>query len=345
MKLKAVGDTMECSHITRLSMNLRKVKIMIMKLKKISCLLTIGIILVSSMSVYNSSCGQEQGESFKWNIETNKNEFYPGEPVLLTLNISNAGVQKEEVDFGMDGIEAFSMEIRDSNDNILEKGNKIERFGFTVRSPVLDVPPGKIGQKSVVLNQWCSTLLSPGKYQVICNIDYRLESESKKIEGSDNGFKAGPIHTLKLKLDIQIIAMDAEKLKKILEALAAFEVKPKEQSKKEWLEKRETAREMLAFTESALAVPYQLQILRNDPYTWFCPDVVNSLVKSGTLEAAIGLVQIIEDPSRYKEDVKPILIEGVYKFRDTGKSEIINVTKEFVTKYQRPMSGLGRPAD
>jgi len=316
---------------------------MIINQKKIDCLLTIGIILVSSMSVYNSAWGQEQGESLKWSIEANKNEFYPGEPVLLTLNISNAGVQKEEVYFGMDGIEAFSMEIRDSSGNILAKGGKIQRGGMG-RIGTLLVNAGKTGRKSIVLNQWCSTLLSPGKYQVICNIDYRLQSESKKIEGSDNGFKAGPVHTLQLKLDIQIITMDGEKFKQILDSMAESEVKPADINK-EWLEKRQTAREMLAFTESETAVPYQLQLLRVEKTTWLKLDIINSLVRSRTVEAASGLIKIMEDTSTYKEDVKPFLIEGVYKLRETGKAEIINATKEFVAKYQRPVHGFGMPAD
>jgi hypothetical protein len=89
-----------------------------------------------------------------------------------------------------------------------------------------------------------------------------------------------------------------------------------------------------------LAVPYQLALLRTDPYTWFGPDAVNSLVKSGTLEAATGLIQIIEDPNIHTDDVKHIFVDGVYRLREKGKAEIISATEGFVAKYKRPVMAI-----
>lgn len=310
-------------------------------LKRIGYLLTITIVLVSFIDMLNNACAQGPGQSLDWSIKANKSAFYPGEPILLTLNIRSTGTQEEKVNFGMDGLEAFSMEIRDSNNIIVSKGDKIQRFGVS-RVGTLLVTPGETGQKSIVLNRWCSTLLSPGQYRVICNIEYRLRSESKRKEGSEV-FKAGPIHRKQLKLDIQIIELDRVRFKEMLETLVGFEVKPEAKSKREWLTERDIARELLALTESELAIPYQLQLLRTDPYTWFGPDAINSLVKSGTLEAARGLVQIIEDPSIYTVDVESIFIDGVYRLRETGKVEIINATDEFVAKYKRPV--LAKPND
>jgi len=307
---------------------------MIMKLKQFGRLLTMTIILASSIDMSTNAYAQESGKLLEWKIGTSKQVFYPGEPVLLTLNIKNSGTQEEKVNFGMEGIGAFSMEIRDSNNIIITKGSKIERFGFTTRSSFLDVPPSKIVQKPIVLNRWCSTLLPPGKYHIICNVEYRLFSEDQKQPGTIV-FKAGPIHKLQLELDIQIVELDKMEFEKIIESLVALEVKPESQSTGEWLEERDRAREMLALTESELAVPYQLKLLRTDPDTWFRPDAINSLVKSGTLEATTGLMQIIEDPS-CKEDVKHVLIDGVYRLRETGKPDILSATNEFVAKHKRP---------
>lgn len=308
---------------------------MIIRLKWLGYLFATTLILGSPIEMLNNTYAQGAEESLDWNIETAQNTFYPGEPVLLTVNIKNIGKQEETIDFGADGIEAFSIEIRDRSNKIVAEGGNIRRSGLS-RLGTLAVPPGQIGQKSIVLNQWCSTLLPPGQYRVICNIEYRLRSESRKKEDSEV-FKAGPVHKKQLKLNIQIIEMDELKFKEILETLVSFEVKPEAQSKGEWLAERDTAREMLALTESELAVPYQLQLLRIEQYTWQKRDVINSLVKSGTLEAANGLVQIIEDPSIYKEDVKHILIDGVYRLRETGKVEIISATEQFVAKYKRPV--------
>ena len=308
---------------------------MLMKPKLLICLLAAGITLVGPINMLNSAYAQDQNSSLEWSIKTDKNIFYPGEPILLTLNIKNTGTQEEKVNFGTDGIGAFLMEIRDSNGIVVAEGGKIQKYGLS-RLGTLLVTPARTAHKSIVLNRWCSTLLPPGQYHIICNIEYRLRSESRKKENSEV-FKAGPIHKLQLELDITIIEMNKPKFEEMLETLAGFEVKPEAQSKGEWLAKRDIAREMLAFTESKLAVPYQLQLLRNDPYTWFGPDVVNSLVKSGTLEAATGLMQIIEDPNIHTKDVKHIFVDGVYRLRETGKAEIMSATEGFVTKYKRPI--------
>lgn len=313
---------------------------MIMKLNRIGWLLT--IILVSYVHMPNNACAQEEEQFLEWSIGTSKKAFYPGEPVLLTLNIKNTETWEEEVFFGADGIGAFSMEIRDSNNIIITKGNKIERGGITTVSPFLKVIPGGAGQKSIVLNRWCSTLLPTGKYKVICNVEYLLRTEFIKMEDSD-GFKAGPIHKIQLDLEIQIIEMDKDKFKKIIETLLGSEIKPEAQSKREWMDKREVAREMLAFTESELAVPYQLKLLKNDPRNRFGPDMINTLAKSKTQEAAKGLMEIAEDPNSERMGTKKYMIDAVYRLRETGKAEIINATEGFVAKYKRPV--LGEVAD
>jgi len=297
--------------------------------------------LVSFMGTLSNVYAQESVQSLGWNVEADKDAFYPGEPVLLTLNIMNKGTREEKVDFGMDGIGAFSMKIRDSNDIIIAEGGKIQKFGMT-RLGTLLVPSGETRQKSIVLNRWCSTLQRPGRYHIICDIEYRLRSEVQK-QPNTIVVKAGPLHRVQLELDIQIIKTDNAKFKEIIESLVASKVRPETQSKGEWLAEKDIKTEMLALTESELAVPYQLKLLKNEPLNWFGPDAVNSLVRSGTLEAAGGLVQIIEDPSIYKENMTPIFIEGVYRLCETGKTEIINATKEFVVKYKRPV--MSTPID
>jgi hypothetical protein len=315
---------------------------MIIKLKWLGYLLTMTIVLVGSIYMLNNACAQGPEQSLDWSIKTTQNAFYPGEPVLLTLNIRSMGTQEEKVNFGADGIEAFSMEIHNSNGITVAKGGKIQRFGLTMNSPLLAIHPNKTSQKSIVLNQWCSTLLLPGKYHIICNVEYRLRSESRKKEGSEI-FKAGPFHKIQLELDVSIIEMDKPKLKKILETLTGFEVKPEAQSKGEWLAQLDIAREMLTFTESELAVPYQLQLLKDERYAWRKRDIISSLVRSRTLEATVGLMQIIEEPTVYKDDIKQDVINAVYILRETGNGDIVNATEAFVAKYKRP--ALAKPVD
>jgi hypothetical protein len=309
---------------------------MIIRIGLFYYLLVIIITVGSPIVMIADAYAQRPEESLDWSIETSKRTFYAGEPALLTLTIRNTGEQQEQIDFGADAIEAFSMEIRDNSNKIAAKGGKIQRFGLS-RVGTFPVPPGQMTQKSIVLNQWCSTLLPPGRYRVICHVEYRLRSEDTKIPGTEHGFKAGPLHTIELDLNIQILEMDRSKFKKILEDMARREVKTDTQSQAEWLAVRRIAREMITFAESDLGVPYQLHILRVAPSTWLKWDVINSLVRSETLEAAEGLVQIIEDsPECGIEDVRREIIDAVYRLRETGKSDIMNATKEFILKYKRP---------
>ena len=315
---------------------------MIIRLGSFCYLLVIIITMGSPIVMITDAYAQRPEESLDWSIQTSKNTFYPDEPILLTLKISNTGQQKKKVDFGMDGIEAFSMEIHDCSNKIVAQGGHIQRYGLS-RIGTLSIPLGGTGQKSIVLNQWCSTLLPPGQYHVVCHVEYRLRSEATKIPGTEPAiFKAGPLHTIKLELDIQILEMDTPKFEQILEDLAIREVRKDGQSKGEWLRKWQIAREMITFAESDLALPYQLHILRVAPSTWLKLDVINSLIRSETLEGAIGLVQTMEYPFVY-EDIKRELIDAVYRLRETGKSDIINATDEFVVKYKRPV--LAKPRD
>jgi len=304
---------------------------MIIRLKWIGYLLAMNLILGRPINMLTNAYAQGQEESLDWSIETAKETFYPGEPVLLTLKITNTGKQEEEIDFGADGIEAFSMQIRGRSNKIVAKGGKIQRFGVS-RLGTLVVAPGKTGKKLIVLNQWCSTLLPPGQYHIICNVGYRLESETRN-------HKAGPLHPIELELDINVVEMDDSGFKKILEDLAerAFKRNVRTRSGLEdvWISK-----EMLTFAESDMAVPYQLKLVKNATTTWMKWDAINSLVRSETLGAANGLMQIIEDcPQCGIEDVKRQVIDAVYRLRETGKSDIINATDEFVAKYKRPVLG------
>ena len=281
---------------------------------------------------------EEPNLPLEWSIKSEKDSYYAGEPVLISINIKNSGKQQDEIDFGTEGIGAFSFQLSDLNNTVICKESKIERFGFSVKSPFAYVPIGSTYQKKIILNRWCSTLLQPGQYYVICNIDYRLRSEDIKVPPR-MGSKAGPIHAKQLSFNFLIIPTDGEKFKEIIVNLAndaLYNIKPGTKNIKELLLKAEIAAEMLTFTDNNMAIPYQLKLLEMEKYTWNKIDIINSLVKSNNVSAVEGLVQIVEDPNIEKDDIKPLLIEGVYKLRETGKAEIISATNDFVAKYKHP---------
>lgn len=318
------------------------------RLKWLGYLLMISLILESSIDMLTNAYAQELQESLQWSVEISKQTFYPGEPVLLTINISNMGTQAKKIDFGADGIEAFTMELYDSNSTLVSKGDRIQRFGLSGPG-ILSVASGKIGQKSIVLNQWCSTLLQPGWYHIVCRVDRPGKFYLEKIKSGGQTkviTKRQYDPVIILELDIQMVKSDDLLFKKILEDLAKRAFKTDVRDKKEQACRR-IAREMLAFTESPLAVPYQLHILKVEAGTRLKWDVINSLARSGTLEAAEGLMQIIkenEDCAQCIEDIKWHVIDAVYRLRETGNADIINATEQFVARYKRP-SFLPEPMD
>jgi hypothetical protein len=262
-----------------------------------------------------------------WSLRAAKNAYYPSEPVLLALTLRNNDSQPEEVDFGTDSIQGFSMEMRSSAGEAVAKGGHIDRYGTSIRGPLL-VPPGGVADKSVILNQWCSTQLLPvGAYEVACHVQYRLRSGGYE-------HRLGAIHTIEFKLSLSIAQMDVPKLKDVLEKLR-IQAFPAEVANAKQRKEQETAREMLIFTESALAVSYQLEILPVANSSWLRRDAINSLAKSKTLEAAIGLVKFSEGAGI--DDVRYDLINAVYRMRDTGDPDIIKATDEFARNHARPI--------
>jgi hypothetical protein len=301
-------------------------------------LLAVTILVWANPICVIAHTGGGQGKpSLDWSIKPSKDTYYPGEPLLLRVMIGNIGGHKEKIDFGADGIEGFSIEIRDHLNKVMCVGNRIQRAGLTRRGFV-EVPAGKVSQKPIVVNRWCSTLLPPGQYHVVCHVEYRLRSEATRIPGTEKGFKAGPLHTTQLQSGIELIKPDPSKYNKILHNVARYELKREGQSFTDWKEKRDLARKMIAFTEWESAVPYQLDLLKVVIYTWPKKDLINSLARSGTLEAATGLIQIVsenEDRPERIEDIKREIIDAVYRLRETGKSDIIKATDEFVLRYRR----------
>lgn len=284
----------------------------------------------------------EENVSLDWSIETSKKTFFPGEPVLLKLNIKNNSNEEVNINFGSHGIGAFSIETQNSANEVVSHGGNIQRSGFYMGASILKIHPDKIGVKPIVLNQWCSTLLPVGRYHIICHVKYASGTDYKKVRSASlliNGFN----RTIDLELDIEVVSSDDSKFTEILDELIEHELKTEEHPTDEWVNARAIAREMIAFTESDLAVPYQIRLLKDNPSTWLKWDIINSLAKSGTLEAAEGLVQIFEDPSVNKDDMKNRIIDAIYRLRETEKPDIISLTDEFVVRHKRPI--LSEPMD
>ena len=283
-------------------------------------------------------CTGSSQQSLNWSLRATKDAYYPGEPVLLTLTITNNGSQPEAIRFWPDATGAFSIEVRNSAGDLVGKGGSTRKHESGARPGPLRVGQGQTSAQPVVLNRWCSTLLLPaGAYEVTIQAEYELVSESQTV-GRRNGipeFKAGPLHTKEFRLKVSIWAMDPHKFKGVLEDLRAQAFPTVHSRDVPTSQESDTAKEMLALAESTLAVPYQLQVLAAGGWPQQARrDAVNSLARSKTLEGAIGLMKLADSPIVL--DVRRDLVDAVYRTRETGEPEIIRATDEFIQKYKRP---------
>ena len=275
--------------------------------------------------------------SLKWCIETAKEKYFPGEPILLKIIISNAGQQEANIDFGIDGIESFSIEIKNSFDEIVEKGGHIHHFGASFSEPVV-ISPDQTIEKLIVMNQWCSSLLSPGLYTVVCRVDQPGDYYFEKIllaegENYKTVTKRHYLPMVTLEMPIQISSPDEGEFNRILKQLAERAFRDMVENVTEF-EDRQIDREMIAFSESELAIPYQLKLLKITQSTRIKLGAINSLAKTGKLQAAVGLKDFYEHAANGMADVAPQTLEAIHKLRETGKPEILEATEEIIEKHQ-----------
>jgi hypothetical protein len=278
----------------------------------------------------------EPTEHLVWTIGPSKSAYLPGEPLPLILGIQNKAANDEGVFNGYRGIGGFSFEMLDGSGRTVASANKIEGIGGMVAGRLyLPVPAGGTANKTVVLNRWCSTILPPAEYRLICRLEYRLQSERTPIPGSDNGFNSGPLHHLELSTHFSIQEADPSKYEAILGSLQISRSKKPDESSIEWYEAETLAREMVVLAEWEAAVPYQLRVLNVALDTWLRQDAIRALGRSKNPAAARGLVAFIDGPT-YVEDVKVDAIGAVYTLRGSGNPEILAATEDLVRRHPRP---------
>ena len=323
---------------------------MVVKLKYFYFICFVAVTVISGGSVCTASdtCYSPIKKCFDFNVEAAKKTFYPGEPVLVSLKIHNTG-KKDKVYLG-DYKKFCSIIIRNHSGKTVSKGEIPYCPNMILNE--FSVGTNKTAKVSIILNQWCSTLLSPGNYRVIFLFDYFFCSERKNN-------KPGPVHKIELSFDIQIIKMNAQEFKKILSDLAKHAFPQKERICLTGNErsKRDRCQEILAVVESDLAVPLQLKLLKIPWSPLAVQNTLSSLVRVGTPEVAKGLVQrfiecieIVDEennkalpayvPTSHRGIymfVKGEVLNAIYKLRDKGNLEIMKITEKIAKKYKRPL--------
>jgi hypothetical protein len=282
--------------------------------------------------------GQNQlAGSLECRITPAKTKYYPGEPVELRVTVHNTEADPVGVYFGPDGIGAFSMEIRGTSGTVVHRADRFRFGGISLGSGPRRIIPGGLFQYSIVLNRWCSTRLPPGRYSIVFHLTPVVDLPD--AQGRRTGAKAKELAIAVPEAPLLVVDMDEEKYREVLEALTVEGRRKPGEENYEWIERRFFLRNMITFAEGPLAVPYQLELLPNSDYSRQQRQIINSLAKSESLEAVLGLLDLYErynDISLHSCPPRRFLAEGIYRLRDTGKPELVEATDSFVAKCERP---------
>jgi hypothetical protein len=109
-------------------------------------------------------------------------------------------------------------------------------------------------------------------------------------------------------------------------------------SGREGLESRIASIEMLAFAEGDAAVPYQLELLRDDRLAYRQMYALESLERTASVEAAKGVIAVLEDTASKCGINDETLVLAVYRMRDKNCPGVSKATEGFVKKYPRPVA-------
>lgn len=281
--------------------------------------------IVSQSAAY----GVSEAASTKWRLQPLVNRIYPGEPFAVRIICEDVNTVTAVIRPAMEVDGITGMYVIDANDCIAAEGmTRLDDRKYHFVRQIDD----SAWQITLVVNGWCTTLLDPGIYELVVEFSYRLATEDS-IEYLGDGVRTtsqGPIHSVCIRNSFAVVPMNITAFGKRLDEIYVLC-----HSKSAADVDRLLAAEMLALAEGPTALPYQLRLLRERSAVM--SSVMASLSESNSLEAAKGLVAILEGVELEESDVVQADIrKAVFCLRRKGNPAILDVTKEFAAKYPEP---------
>ena len=240
----------------------------------------IGVLMIATaaneVSVGATTAVQDSLD-FVCDMHPSKTDVLPGEPVLLVFEFRS--LREESVDINFDPGD-LSIEIQDASKCVVAKRGRIVKYWG---QPVADLHISGKGQgqgsKIILLNQWVSTLLSPGNYTIMCRVQPRQRDKPLVRESSE------------LTCQIEIMERNDKTLDGILR-----DVFIKYQKAKTYGE-RDLAARMICFSDSKQAAKYQMTLVRDRSLSLATRNLaVQGLGRVGSEEAADSLAVLCVAP-------------------------------------------------
>jgi hypothetical protein len=252
-------------------------------------------------------------------LSLNQKTYQPGEPVLATVRVSNAGGTTQTVDFGWNGYGALSMSINNASGKAVASGEPIKPRAGLARIGARTVSPESEISSSFVVNRWCSTILPPGLYR----LDLVLDQGANDI--------------VRLSHEFSIEAKDQERLKGRVDSLAqtVFDDKKSDQFSKS------EAIELLAFAET---LDHKEKVLKAyGSFSHVGIETVQLVARLDGTEGAKLLMKVSED-EKSNMVVRNLSKSYIFKLRKNGSQALLQATAEYAKR--NPSSDIvGEVAD
>lgn len=264
---------------------------------------------VSVLSAMVATCSvglSETDSDVKFSASPRKSAIFPGEPCVLDVVLVNDGTSDLEIHLGYDGIGAFWFEIFDAAGKRICSSSPMVMEGGISRPSRALVRAGEKEHRLLVLNQWCSTLLSPGKYDVICY-----------LRTSNLAARAG--------CRIVVDEENAEEHTKLFSDLAATIT-----GRKPFGEQCFASR-MLSSSRSPRAVVALAQVVRRSRAPQFRKDALMALGRIRTLEAVQVLCSIALKEGEKSANVRRTATALVHEIFETVNDPVVREACEPVT--------------
>lgn len=249
-----------------------------------------------------------------------KPKIQHGEPCVLILRFSNNTDLERAVDFGTDGVGAFTFQMLDANGKEITKGTSIQRMGMS-RLWKQSVPAHGAIVKRLVLNQWCSTLVPKGTYKIVCRW---VESDSFSIESD---------------CFIDVLPPNEEELRKIFADILHVVFSNTSRTEKAF------TLSMLVYSRSTIAIPYLSKVVgSNELEDEFRIEAIQGLERIATSEATAELVAIAKGKRAggLPDSIKDKIIGSLFRLSESGRPEITQACEEITSKVNRPKKSTVR---
>jgi hypothetical protein len=245
----------------------------------------------------------------EFGLSAEKASYYPGEPVLLLVQINNNLPHPIRVDLGHSNLGAFTFKLHpvDSEPDAAGTPRQINRPGPSV-APWIRVGAMDSTNHPIILNQWCSTRLPSGRYRLDCRISGYLLSDPTKTNDQgliDLEFPPDVLQSLELEIKAANPAEQAALIQSLSKSVSASVDDQTSLS-------LAINRRKLLFAETEDTLDFKIDTMLNEKHYW-------------EKHEALAAIEMLQSPSA------KVLLEAIMS--DPGKAKRVESIRELIQNY------------